>query len=379
MLSRFDDYPIHQTPEPVAHPASSDRNVYDRTWFNGYTADGALYFGIGAAIYPNLGIMDCGFSWVHDGVQHAFHASRRAPQDPSELRVGPFRIEVSEPMRRTRVVIEENETGISCDLRFTARTACVEEGRQTHRRGGRLLMDSTRFAQLGRWEGEIRGAGRVLPLEAERCFGTKDRSWGIRPVGDPDPGGAPSREMPQVFFLWAPIHWSQRCSHFGLFEDERGEPWYAEGMLLPAYDDPNAIPGIQDPGVVRAARVEHHIRYEPGTRRAASARIALVEHSGARHDIDLEPLLCFRMKGIGYTHPQWGHGFWKGELALGAESWKCDELDPRALENQHIQQVVKARMGDEEGVGVLEQICLGPHAPSGFRELLDPARDPQDR
>ena len=35
MLTRFDDYPIHQTPEPVAHAASSDRNVYDRYWLNG--------------------------------------------------------------------------------------------------------------------------------------------------------------------------------------------------------------------------------------------------------------------------------------------------------------------------------------------------------
>src|SRR2546425_1194423 len=39
MLTKFDDYAIHQTPEPIAHPASSDRNVYDRYWFNGY-ADG---------------------------------------------------------------------------------------------------------------------------------------------------------------------------------------------------------------------------------------------------------------------------------------------------------------------------------------------------
>ncbi len=43
MLSRFDDYPIHQTPEPVAHRASSDPNAYDRSGFNGSgdLADGA--------------------------------------------------------------------------------------------------------------------------------------------------------------------------------------------------------------------------------------------------------------------------------------------------------------------------------------------------
>ncbi len=33
-----------------------------------------------------------------------------------------------------------------------------------------------------------------------------------------------------------------------------------------------------------------------------------------------------------------------------------------------------ARLGDEVGVGVLEQLCFGPHQRYGFRELLDPAK-----
>ena len=60
MLSRFDDYPIHQTPQPIAHPATSDRNAYDRYWFNGYADDGEFYFGIGMGLYPHRGILDCG-------------------------------------------------------------------------------------------------------------------------------------------------------------------------------------------------------------------------------------------------------------------------------------------------------------------------------
>ena len=102
-------------------------------------------------------------------------------------------------------------------------------------------------------------------------------------------------------------------------------------------------------------------------------RIAILSRTGERRDIELEPLLCFRMKGIGYTHPEWGHGRWKGELAIGGESWKTADLDETALENLHIQQVMRARCGDREGVGVLEQIALGPHAPSGFESLLDGA------
>jgi hypothetical protein len=31
-------------------------------------------------------------------------------------------------------------------------------------------------------------------------------------------------------------------------------------------------------------------------------------------------------------------------------------------------------MGDEVGVGVLEQICFGPHERYGFNEFLDPAK-----
>jgi hypothetical protein len=83
------------------------------------------------------------------------------------------------------------------------------------------------------------------------------------------------------------------------------------------------------------------------------------------------------MKGIGYSHPEWGHGKWKGELAIGGESWKVEEADEKDLSNQHIQQVVRAKAtgprGVEQGVGVLEQIHLGPHKRYGFTDFMGPA------
>ncbi len=373
MLSKFDDYPIHQTVEPVARVATTDRNSYDRYWFNGYAEDGEFYFGIGLAIYPNLRIMDCGFSIVRNGEQHAFHGSRRAPSEPTDTSVGPFRIEVVEPMRVLRVTLAANETGIECDLTFNARTACIEEGRQTWEQNGKVAMDSTRFAQFGRWTGSIRYAGETVQVDPRRVYGTKDRSWGIRPVGDPDPGGAPSTQLPQFFFLWSPVHWDDHCTHFGIFENEDGRPWHWDGNIVPTYESPAQIPAVEAQEGRKVAGVEHEIHYIPGTRRAGAAKIALVEDSGERHEIDLEPILCFQMKGIGYTHPEWGHGYWKGDLAIAGESWKCADLDPMEVENQHVQQVVRATCGDKKGVGVLEQLAIGPHARYGFKEFLDPA------
>jgi len=149
--------------------------------------------------------------------------------------------------------------------------------------------------------------------------------------------------------------------------------WHWDGMHVPTYDNPDDIPGVEDPAMQPLSAVGHEIEYIPGTRRAQRAVIWQVDREGKRSDFDLEALLCFRMKGIGYGHPTWGHGKWHGDLAIGGESWKCDEIDEMGFENQHIQQVVRARNGSEEGIGVLEQICYGPHSKYGFKDILDPA------
>ena len=373
MLSIFDDYPIHQTPEPIARPASSDRNVYDRYWMNGYASDGEFYFGVAMGRYPHRKVQDAAFSIARAGEQHALHASRRAPAEPAETVVGPMRIEIAKPMAVTRVIIEPNETGIACDLTFRARTACIEEGRQTLLADDRPVMDSTRFTQFGRWEGTIEYAGQTLRVEPGRVRGTKDRSWGLRRVGEPDPG-APPVEAPHVFFLWAPIHFEDLCTHFCVFEKADGFRWHESGAIVPAYASVDELPGVQDPAQRSFHRTDWKLRYVPGTRRAAEAEIALIGQDGTRHEIHLEPLLTFQMKGLGYVHPTWGHGVWKGEQALAGDSWKADEIDPLLPENLHIQQVMRARYGDREGVGVLEQLAIGPHAPSGFEGYLDGAK-----
>jgi hypothetical protein len=368
----MDDYPIHQTSEPIAHPATSDRHAYDRYWFNGYQDDGAFYFGIGAALYPNLGIMDCAFSIVIDGEQHAFHASRRAPVEPTDLSVGPWSLEIQEPMKRLKVTIDDNETGIAGELQWIPRTASIEEGHQLmRRRVGR--MEATRFNQFGFWDGEIRYDGKSLRIDPARVRGTKDRSWGVRPVGDPAPPGAPPTAPGRFSFLWAPLHWEDRCTHMGVFENEYGVPWHFDGMICPVYASPDDIPGTEDPGTQFLAGAENRLSFYPGTRRASAAELTLITMDGKREEIQLDPVLCFRMKGIGYGHPEWGHGRWKGDLAIGGEKWKSADLDEMALENLHVQQVMMATSGGQKGIGVLEQIHIGPHTRYGFKEFLDPA------
>lgn len=371
MLNRLDDYPIHQTPEPIAVPATSDRNLYDRTWFNGYSADGERYFGIGMAVYPHRGVLDCAVSTVESGGrQHAFYGSRRAPLERTDTQIGPFRIEIAEPLRRTRVILDDNESGITCDLTFSARTAPIEEARQTLWSGHRRWMDATRFDQFGRWTGTI-----VHPdgeFTVDDWHGTKDRSWGLRPVGERETGGAP--QLPNgIFFLWAPLIWDDHVSHAIFFDGPSGEPLVREGIEATLYDSEPQIPPDLTSTDVRMATAAHRVTYHPGTRLAASAEIDLVRLGGEVRTISLTPTLRFQMQGLGYGHPVWKQGVWHDELAIGGETFDLDQLDLLAPENIHVQQVVRATDGDRTGIGVLEQIVIGPYAPAGFTDFFDGA------
>jgi len=374
MLTHFDDYPIHQTPEPIAHTASSDRCTYDRFWYNGHARDGSFYFGVALCRYPNLGIMDCSLSVALGDRQCAFHASRRAPTEPTELTVGPFRIEILEPMGRHRVYIEPNDTGIECDLVFTPHTGAVEEGRQTRRNERFVAMDVTRLDQFGSWEGSIRCENESIDVPAVDTLGIKDRSWGIRPVGERYPGGAPLEGHNGTHFVWLPLQWEDRCTIAGSFENHLGKQWHNDQVILPRTPQWNAATGAAHPGTVTwQGKVQHNFDFQPGTRRARAATITMNDQSGEQLEIILEPLLLHRMKGLGYLHPTWGHGMWQGELAVASESWDNNEVDPLAMENLHIQQVVKARCGDNTGYGVLEQLHIGPHPGLGFSQWFDGA------
>ena len=371
MLNKLDDFPIHQTPEPIAHPATSDRNVYDRTWYNGYSPDGSYFFGVGMAVYPHRGVMDCAFSVVKpDMRQNCFYGSRRAPVERTEMDVGPFRMEVIEPMRRTRVILDDNESGISCDLTFSARTASIQEARQTLWQGTRRAMDATRFDQFGRWSGVVNHPDGEIKVDESVCLGTKDRSWGVRGIGERETGGAPI--IPEgICFIWAPLIWDDHISHAIFFDGQKGEPLAREGLVAPLYQTEAEIPGVEDGLVERKLTARHRIEYHPGTRLAKAAEIDLVNLDDGVRRIKLEPKLKFMMKGLGYSHPEWRQGAWKGELATGHDSFDPRQLDHEALENIHTQQLVTATDGERQGVGVLEQIVVGPYEPAGFKSFFD--------
>ena len=94
MLSKADDYPIHETLDPIAF-SGSDRNFYDRYFFNGYGPDGENFFALALGVYPHLNLMHAAFSSIDGtGKQHVLHASKVMHMELFDLQIGPISLEI---------------------------------------------------------------------------------------------------------------------------------------------------------------------------------------------------------------------------------------------------------------------------------------------
>lgn len=378
MITSFDDFCIHQTALPIAEPSQSDRNFYDRYWFNGIEPkSGEWLFEIGFGLYPNRRVMDGHFGVSIGNKQISFHASRRAPKDRKETEIGPLAISVEEPLRKVRVTLAANEHAIECDLLFTASSIPHQEPANVMHDDGHLIMHNSRFTQMGLWQGWFSIDGERYEVNA--AIGTRDKSWGVRPVGEPA-GGAPGlmNNEPGVYWLWNPINFGEFCTQLGTFEDRDGKPTQLSADRVPLYTNMDDIPHGEDPGIMAMSNIEHTVNWRSGTRRAASAEMHFQDAEGRHYHYTVEAGQIFYMLGIGYGHTEWGHAFWKGECETGREEWKLDEINPLEMQFIHNHQVVKAELdidGEKhQGVGTLETIVIGRHARSGFEDFFDGAK-----
>jgi hypothetical protein len=367
VLTKGDDFPIHQTSEPVAY-SGTDRNFYDRYFFNGYGMEGEGFFALAFGVYPHLNIADASFCMVRDGVQTDLHASRWLGMERMDLTVGPISLEVLEPLNRLALKVEAPEHGLRAEIVFTGRAFPVEEPRFIRRQGPRAFMDYTRLTQNGRYGGWIELDGRRRSVEG--FVGTRDRSWGIRPIGARDPQEAVPPAPAQFFWIWSPTNFETGSFFFHTNDDAAGAPWNRRAVWAPDGASADEMTEIADCAVA--------IDWKQGSRHAARAEVTLKEAGGTR-TVSYEPQYEFFMLGLGYGHPKWAHGLAHGPLAVEREDRLLAEVDMRQPHHLHVQALCKvtstAPDGRESvGRGVLEQLAIGPHAPSGLTGVFDPSR-----
>ena len=359
--SPLDELPLHQTPLSMRYVGTSDRNFYSRSYFNAHDRSGDVFLISGFGAYPNLGVIDA-FATVRRGdTQWAVRFSD-ALDDAGRLApvVGPYRLEVLEPLERIRIVCDGDEHGLGFDLTWDGSFPAVMERPHLMRAGPRPIIDASRFAQVGTWSGELRVGGDTVTVDPAEWIGTRDRSWGIRPVGEADPAGRFADDEPLEGFWWlyVPLR----------FEDH--------ALIVIVQEQPDGFRTLNDATRVWGdGRVEQlgwpevDIAYRSGTRHPEHAEIALTERGGKDVVLDVDTLGFVPLHvGCGYGgDPDWTHGQWRGRA--WAEGSVYDLTDPDIVARTPfgvVDHVARATCGGREGWGLFEHGTFGRHDPSGF-------------
>ncbi|MCD9622704.1 hypothetical protein [Rhabdothermincola salaria] len=367
-----DEYPLHQAPLSLAYPASSDRNFYDRCYINAHDRTGEVFLITGLGVYPNLGVIDA-FACIRRGdQQHVIRMSDALGDDRMDQSVGPYRIEVLDPLKELRVVCEGDDHGLSLDLHWRGSYPAVDESPHVMRGpSGKIILDAQRFAQVGTWEGFIRVDGEELTVSPDQWVGTRDRSWGIRPVGEAEPAGRAAAEPdPNYGFWWlyCPIRMEDHALVFIFQETAEGHRFLNDALRVWPEESGRGVETLGFPKV--------DIQYRSGTRIPTGATITATEPDGTPLVVEIESKGYVALAaGCGYgSDPQWTHGLWKGRDWVERATYDLnDPANAAATQFGMLDHVGIARCNGQVGAGLFEHASIGRHDPSGFTDFMSVA------
>ncbi|HET9899136.1 MAG TPA: hypothetical protein VFQ44_29785 [Streptosporangiaceae bacterium] len=357
----LDEFPIHQSPLPMRRVATSDRNFYDRCYLNAHDSTGDIFLVTGLGVYPNLGITDA-YAAARTGDQiRSVRFSDALAERSLEQKVGGYQIDVIEPLRELRVRCQSPDGSLDFDLNWRGSFDPMAEAPHLLLGRSRPVLDASRFCQLGSWSGQLRVGGREFIVTGDRWSGARDRSWGIRPVGESEPPGRPADDPGSGFWwVYMPLRFSS-CA-----------------VILIIQENPDGYRTLSDAKRVFAdGRVEQlgwphlAIRYAPGTRHPLGATIALTDPSGKAVRLEVETVTSLPLHvGAGYSgDPDWGHGRWMGR---GWASTAVYDLTDPAVAGRIpfgvTDHLARATLDGEEGWGMFEHASMGRHDPSGFAD-----------
>ncbi len=321
MLSTMDDYPLHQIADVMRNTQTSDRNFYDRYYFNMHNASEDIFVVFGLGQYPNLATQDA-FLLVRRGDKHHVLRASKELDDRSDISVGPMRVEVIEGLKTIRLVVEDNDLGITMDVVWEGAHFPYLEPRHYIRKKGRVLFDTMRFAQLGRWQGQLTVDGQQWDITEDKWLGSRDRSWGIRPVGEAEPHGihegTPSMEGMWNYF---PAMFDDFSLIYIINENGDGTRTIEEAMKV-WHDGDKEPEWLGTP--VHEHRFEHAAPYKCHIEEGV---VSFPDAPGGELVLRGKPLLqTYLTAGTGYgLEADWRHGMYQGELEVQSFTWDYNE------------------------------------------------------
>jgi hypothetical protein len=350
MLTPQDDLIGHQLPTTFDQIDNSDPAWMERLWYTGHPAPGGeIIFDIGLGYHPNRNVMDAFAGVAVPGKQWNFRASRQLRPDPLTTAAGPLSIMVLEGLRRHRLMLSENDSGISFDIEFHATMNPHEETAHMRRRDGRITENMARAQQLGQYLGWIAFDGKRV--EIDQWLGQRDHSWGVRAEMRSDETSPPLTYYPPFFFCWMTAQFKDRGLHVFFKERTPGDKIYLSGEEV--FTIGKKVSSRQ-----QLVDVRHEAQWhaDPHGQSMASAKFHLQFADGSEREINLRTLPTrYYLKGGLYGGLDgWFQGDDRGKLFVAHDSWNLTDPATRKRVRTLGDQVIEVRDGDDIGYGIIE-------------------------
>ena len=334
MLIGMDEYPYHQITSTFAGVAGTDP-----AWNDGHyicLSDMAGQIGLASTVrlYQNNDVLDGFVCLRHAGRQHNSRLSRRLRPHMDELAVGPLRLEIIEPLKAVRLVLEDNEHGITADVTCRTTTLPYEDPAEFTRIDGRLISERITYEVTGKCEGWVQVGDRRIELNGVTDSFFRNHSWGYQAGrGGPRLYAAPTvgakRRVPGVR-QWVLF---DMPGHGGFyFVDPSGRQASGKGAIM--------LPDRSVPVV----DVQHDLHFYEGGRRLRSGTVRLTDADGVRREYTVEDLGWVYTQGGGYFggfDDGLGQGVYRGDYHVEGEVWDVShptriiDSDGRSFEFDH--------------------------------------------
>ena len=379
MLTKVDEYPVHQITDSFTAVLSGDKHWNDGHYICLSDDAGEVQLVSTVRLYQNNDVLD-GFVCIrHEGMQHNIRVSRRLRPDIDHYGAGPLRIEIVEPMEAIRLVLEENDYGIRCDL------TCYTVGVPYHgplsalRIDGRLLVERMTYELAGRVEGWVEVAGKRFELRRDNSGFFRNHSWGFLPGrGGPRLHGAPPPTPPRARGLrnWVLYVAGDHSGFYEFVEDANGTKWSGAYSAIDGTLQPMTGQILHPDRRVTVTGVEHDLTFYEGTARLSGGTIAISDAEGIRHEYTIEDMGWVYCQGGGYFggfNDRLGQGVYRGEYHEEGEVWDCTH-PVKIIENGEeldfgtvlAESFVRLRSGNEVALAHFECAAFGPYPRYGL-------------
>ncbi|TVY00855.1 hypothetical protein FPV58_15195 [Mycolicibacterium porcinum] len=262
--SAADESFTHQLPTTFDQVHHSDSSWSDRCYFFAASPDGSMLLASGYGNNPNTGTA-MGYVKVSlaDGRHWDLMAGRPVTGgDRGDLGAGPMRWTCVEPLKKWRLDVEPNASGIAWELYYEP-TAPMWELLPMKITGadGEAIVDMYHMKEPGRWTGWVEIDGERISVDG--FHGGRDRTFGVRVADKID------------FWLWLDAGFEDRAFEAWVIESSDGTVQYVDGGIT--HSDGTLSK--------RFVKIEHDVEFDGDRRRPAKATLVFTDEDGKTYQV----------------------------------------------------------------------------------------------